>query len=154
MTAGDFATAARPHAAAMIIFRDGNKIAFLLRKNTKWMNDHYGLPGGKVEHGESYSQAAIREAAEEVGVQIAPEHLEHRLTINRKSTSADGMYWTDTVFEAVNWTGDLHNAEPHQHAELVWFDVNELPDNTIPVGIFYLDQIFAGNRYAEYGWED
>ena len=59
---------ARPYIASYVILRKDGKIAFVLRANTNWMNDHYGLPSGKVENNESYLQAAVREAKEEVAL--------------------------------------------------------------------------------------
>jgi 8-oxo-dGTP diphosphatase len=142
---------ARPHIAAFVIFRENDKIAFVLRENTAWMNGHYGLIAGKVEHDESFLEAAIREAKEEAGIELTAENLEHVLTIHRNGE--DGMTWVDTIFEAHNWQGELTNAEPDKHKSLDWLDPNDLPDNIIPVCGFYLEQIAAGNHYAEYGWE-
>lgn len=141
-----------PYATTCMIFRKDGKVAFLLRQNTDWMNGHYGFPGGKVEHGETGLQAAIRETREETGVDLKPENLKPVLTIHRKA-SDDNTVWIDIVFEAQNWQGELYNAEPSKHAALEWLDPEDLPDNVIPAGIFCLEQIEAGNHYAEHGWE-
>jgi 8-oxo-dGTP diphosphatase len=147
--------AASPYIAAFIIFREQSKIAFLLRENTNWMNGRYGLPAGKVEPGESATAAAIREAKEEVGVTIKPSDLKHLLTVYRTSSNyGEDRPWVDIIFEAVKWEGQLHNAEPHKHGELAWFDPAKLPKNLTPYARFFLDQIAAGNRYAERGWEE
>ena len=146
---------AQPFMASFIIFRKDGKMAFLLRENTKWMNGKYGIPAGKVEPGESASAAAIREAKEEVGVDIKPENLEHRLTVFRTtSIDSEPSPWIDTLFEATNWDGELYNAEPDVHAELAWLDPNRLPENLTPYVKFFLSEIEAGNRYAEHGWEE
>lgn len=38
---------ARPYVAAFVILRRGSKVAMVLRKNTGWMDGHYGLPAGR-----------------------------------------------------------------------------------------------------------
>lgn len=142
---------ARPHIAAFIIFRREGKVAFVLRQHTGWMDGHYGLPAGKIEHDESFIAGAIREAREETGVDLQPKNLEHVLTAHRTGET-DGLTWIDIVFEAHDWSGEPRNAEPHKHGALDWLDPAALPDNVIPVGRFYLEQIAAGHHYAEYGW--
>ena len=140
---------ATPYTAAHVILRQDGKIAFLLRQNTNWGDGYYGLLSGKVDHDESYLTTAVREAKEEAGIDIKPSDLKHVLTAHRKSD----MLWVDVVFETTKWQGEPHNAEPHKHAELVWLDPDALPDNVVPPIRLYLDEIAAGRRYAEYGWE-
>lgn len=144
---------ARPYTAAFVIIRKDGKIAFLLRENTKWMNGHYGLPAGKVEPGESISRGAIREAKEELGIDIKLQHLKHLLTVYRTSSvDNEPGPWLDVIFEAEVWQGEPYNAEPHVHSELAWFDPKELPDNLTPYVKFFLSEIKAGHTYAEHGW--
>jgi ADP-ribose pyrophosphatase YjhB (NUDIX family) len=140
---------ATPYTAAHVILRKDGKIAFVLRQNTGWGDGSYGLVTGKVDHGESYLTAAVREAKEEAGVDIKASDLKHVLTAHRKSD----MLWVDVCFEATKWQGEAHNAEPDKHAELAWLDPSVLPDNIVPAERFYLEQIAAGNSYAEYGWD-
>lgn len=45
----------------------------LLRVATRRNSDLLGLPGGKVEPGESLLQCAIRETREETGIYVAPQ---------------------------------------------------------------------------------
>jgi ADP-ribose pyrophosphatase YjhB (NUDIX family) len=141
---------ATPYIAAFIIFRKGGKIALLLRHNTGWMDNQYGLPAGKVEHNESFIQAAMREAKEETGAELELQNLKHVLTLHRHDND---MTWVDIIFEALDWQGELINAEPDKHSEINWFDPKALPKNTIPVTRYYLEMISKGQTYAEYGWE-
>jgi 8-oxo-dGTP diphosphatase len=140
---------ATPYTAVFIVFRKQDKIAFLLRSNTDWMNGHYGLPAGKVEKDESFRAAAVREAKEEVGVAIKPEDLKFVFVTYRHEESSD---WINIVFEALTWEGDLYNAEPDVHGELVWFDPKDLPENMVPSVRIAIEHIEAGDSYAEYGW--
>jgi 8-oxo-dGTP diphosphatase len=143
---------ARPYIASYMILRRDGKIAFVLRQNTAWMNGYYGLPAGKVEHNESFTSAAMREAKEEAGVEVRNTGIKHALTVHRNDPESDVHFWVDVYFEVVDWEGEPHNAEPHMHAELTWLDPNNLPENIIPGVKFAIEQIQAGTTYAEYGW--
>lgn len=144
---------AQPYIASFVIFRKDNKVAFVLRSNTKWMNGYYGLPSGKVEKKESFSSAALREAKEEVGVTVESNDLKHLLTLHRNESSEVGNEWIDVYFEATKWEGKLRNAEPHIHSELAWFDLNNLPENVVPAVRAGLEAIQANKVYEEWGWE-
>jgi 8-oxo-dGTP diphosphatase len=138
-----------PYTAVYLIFKKDGKIAFLLRSNTGWMNGHYGLVAGKADKGESFTQAAVREAFEESGATIQPPDLKPVLLIHRKEPDS---IWVDVVFEVLKWDGELYNAEPDKHGELVWLDPKQLPENMVPSVRFYVQQYLAGKPYAEYGW--
>ncbi len=147
-----------PHIASFVIVRnEEGKIALVLRSNTKWMNGHYGMPSGKVEHAESFSAAAVREAKEEIGIDVAIEDLEHAITVHRYSVEEnndkENMEWVDVYFEVNNYQGEVHNAEPHMHDEVAWFAVDELPDNTIPAVKATLEAWAEGKKYLEYGYK-
>ncbi|MEO8862946.1 MAG: NUDIX domain-containing protein [Candidatus Saccharimonadales bacterium] len=141
---------AQPYIDCLAVFRKGNKVAFVLRENTGWMDGMYGLPGGKVEKGESFTAGIIRETKEEVGVDLKPEQLKQVMTVYRRS---DDMDWVGVWFEVGQWDGELFNAEPQMHTKLDWLDLDELPENMIPYLRYCFEQIKDGNNYAEYGWE-
>jgi len=143
---------ATPYIASYVIVRKGNKIAFVLRANTGWMNDHYGLPAGKTEKGESFMAGAIREAKEEIGITITPQDLKPLLIMHRGAPTEGDMTWVDAFFEAKKWLGEPYNAEPNVHSELAWLDPANLPPNIVPNVRFALDQIALGNHYCEYNW--
>lgn len=140
---------ATPYIASYVIFRKNNKIAFVLRQSTSWMNGYYGLPSGKVEKGETFAAAAIREAQEEVGVKITRENLRHVATIHRHSDDSD---WVDVYFKVDTWLGELYNAEPHLHSELAWLDPDNLPENIIPAVRVSLKAVKDGLKFTEIGW--
>ena len=140
---------ATPYTAVYMIFRKDNKIAFLLRQNTQWMNDHYSLPAGKVEKDESFTAAVIRETQEEVGVKLQRNEFSHIFTGQRKHPDSA---WVDIVFEAMKWDKEPYNAEPHIHSELAWLDPKNLPTNMVEYVRYYVEQIEAGKTYVEWGW--
>ncbi len=139
-----------PYTAVYLIFKKEGKVAFLLRSNTGWMDEHYSLVAGRVDTGESFTQAAVREAKEESGVSIDPKNLKPVLLAHRKEPDS---VWVDVVFEVLKWDGELYNAEPDKHAELAWFNPAELPENMVPPVRFYIEQYLADSSFAEYGWD-
>ena len=143
---------ARPYTASFVVVREAGKVAFVLRSNTSWMNGYYGLPSGKVEKAEAFSAAAIREAEEEIGIQISEgdAHIAH---IMHRYNPAENMTWIDAYFEVEEYTGEPCNAEPDVHGELAWFEVSNLPENVIPSVKQALIHIEAGTVYSEYGWD-
>lgn len=144
---------ATPYIASYLVLRKAGKVAFVLRQNTTWMNEFYGLVAGKVEQNESYTAAAIREGKEEAGIDLTKTQLKHVLTMHRNDPESDVHFWVDIFFEVTEWNGELYNAEPHMHSELVWLDPNNMPENIVPSVRFAIEQIQAGNTYAEYGWD-
>lgn len=142
---------ATPYVASYVIIRQAEKIAFVLRKRG-WMSDHYGLLSGKQEKGESPAKTAIREAKEEGGILIRPESIIPVLTMSRYEQDSD-LEWVDFFFEASEWEGEIHNAEPEAHTELTFFVQEDLPENVVPSVRFALDAIAAGKTYVEYGWD-
>ncbi len=141
---------ASPYLAVYLYMKRGDTCLFVKRANTSWMDGYYGFPAGKVEKDEPSLQAAIREAREEVGVDITESDLKHVLTTHRKSPDMD---WIDIVFEVTSWKGEPYNAEPHMHSEIAWLKIEDLPENIVPNNRYLLEQLLIGNSYAEFGWE-
>jgi ADP-ribose pyrophosphatase YjhB (NUDIX family) len=146
---------ARPYIACYVILRRENKIAMVLRKNTGWMDNHFGLPAGKGEWFETFTMGAIREAKEESGVDINQADLRFVHMVHRHGSDREGTFidWVDVYFEAINWHGEPHNAENHLSEKLEWIDINNLPENIVPPQRDALLNIAKGEKYSEYGWE-
>ena len=140
---------ATPYIASFAILRRGDEIAMLVRKNTGWMDSYYGLPAGKVEWGETFTQAAVREANEEAGVVVLASDLQPVHVAHRHSEDTD---WIDVYFEASQWAGEPFNAEPEKSEKLEWLDLNNLPENVVPSQRQALIEIAKGNNYSEFGW--
>jgi 8-oxo-dGTP pyrophosphatase MutT (NUDIX family) len=69
-------------AVAFAVTAAGAEAAFVLTKRATRMNRHSGqwaLPGGRVDAGESVEEAALREMAEEVSLELGPEAVLGRL---------------------------------------------------------------------------
>lgn len=142
---------ARPYLACFIILRRGNKIAFIKRSNTDWMNGFYALPAGKAEIQEAALLAAVRESKEEVDITINPKDLKFVHVCHRKAEDQT-KEWIDLFFEATRWQGEPYNAEPLKHSELIWINKDALLDNVLPEAIFALDKINSGQAFSQYGW--
>jgi ADP-ribose pyrophosphatase YjhB (NUDIX family) len=142
---------------AYVILRQGNKVLLLRRANGGYHDGEYCLPGGHVgdigkEGGEPAIRAAIREAKEEVGVDIAPENLRLVHVMHRYSVEPEPHERIDLSFETAKWRGELTNAEPDKCDDMGWFAISNLPKNTIPETRHALEMIRRNEPYSDFNF--
>jgi mutator protein MutT len=113
---------------------DGKKrILLAKRENTGYMDGMWDFAGsGHVDEGETAIHAIIREAKEEMGIEIEAEdvkfvHLSHRVGKNGNRTYYD-IYFTIKKFR-----GQPRMTEPEKCSSLKWFDIDDLPEKMIPI---------------------
>lgn len=95
----------------------------------------WGLPGGKVEAGESLRDCAKREILEETGIKI--NELEF---LNLANDPRNGEHWIHITFRAKSYTGEPKVLEPTKCEKWEWFALDKLPED-----LFYgHKQIFKG----------
>lgn len=140
--------------ASYLVLVKGGKILLQRRFNTGYMDGKYSLPAGHVDKGETFTQCVIREAKEEIGVDLKPEdvkvaHLMHRFS---GAEWGDEGYRIDVFFTAEKWENTPEIKEHDKCDDLSWFDLNNLPDNMIPYIRKALDFINKKVFYSELGW--
>lgn len=118
-----------PVSVQIILLNQKNEVLLSKRKSTGFCDGMYGLIGGHVEQGEQVINAIIRETKEEIGVKIKKEHINFKCIMNRKVDNTSE--YIDFVFVVNNWNGTIANMELEKCYELKWFDINNMPQNTI-----------------------
>lgn len=110
---------------AQIIFKQGINVLLGFRQNVLAENELWGFPSGKLERGELPLNAAIREAKEEVGVDV----LNPKLLFSLNDVRGNRHHF----FLCLEWSGVLMNAEPELCREISWFPMKELPSNSTSI---------------------
>jgi 8-oxo-dGTP diphosphatase len=114
--------------AVQILLRRGNQTLLLERQNTGYEDGNYGLPAGHVEHGETIKSAAVREANEEIGIDIEESNLEVIGVMHRIKR----ITYVDFFLTCYEWSGTIYNREPEKCSDLKWVDIDDLPANMVP----------------------
>jgi 8-oxo-dGTP diphosphatase len=139
--------------AVYLVLRHDNQVLLLQRANTGYQDGMYSLPAGHLDGDETLQTAMAREAAEEIGLQIVPEHLNLVHVQHRKSSELDlSNERVDFYFECSHWTGEPDNREPHKCSELAWKNLDELSDNVIDHVRIVLECINGNISISNYGW--
>ncbi len=94
-----------------LILKKEDKVLLLRRTNTGFADGRYGFVGGHVEKGEEIKQAMIREAKEELGIDIQEKDLQVKYVMNRKVGEKE---YIDFVLTADKWFGKEKIMEPHK----------------------------------------
>ena len=108
-----------PFPTVDIIIRIDDKIVLIERKNEP---HGWALPGGFVDYGESLEQAAIREAKEETGLDLANLKQMHAYS----APDRDPRQHNISVIFTADGVGTLRSGDDAANAEL--FSLDELPE--------------------------
>lgn len=131
----------------LVLIKD-NKVLLLRRHNTGYEDGNYSLVGGHVNEGEAYKDAMIREAKEEVDVELCSKNLNAVHVLHRQQNGNR----IDVFFAAKEWKGNPKIAESNKCDDVSWFDLDDLPKNMIPFIKQALENIRKDIFYGDFGF--
>lgn len=116
--------------ALVLIFNKDKQVLLQLRRD----NESWGLPGGTMELGESFEEAATREVYEETHLEI--QNLKFIRNFSGKDyhmvyPNGDEAYTVTALFESEEYEGEL-SADIKETQNLKFFDLDKLPQNISP----------------------
>lgn len=116
--------------ALVLIFNKDKQVLLQLRSD----NESWGLPGGTMELGESFEEAATREVYEETNLEI--QNLKFITNFSGKDyhmvyPNGDEAYTVTALFESEEYEGEL-SADIKETQNLKFFDLDKLPQNISP----------------------
>lgn len=98
----------------------------LVKKRQGSHAQKYSIPGGHVELGETFEQAAKKEIKEETNLEIKTLRV-IAVTNNLETYREEGFHYVSIILVADKFTGKLINLEPEKCAELIWVNPKKLP---------------------------
>jgi 8-oxo-dGTP diphosphatase len=96
-----------------LLVRGGEVLLGRRADDRDWLPGTWDLFGGHIVPGETAADTLRRELREELGIDTGA--IRALATLE----SAEGR-WRLQVFAVDHWTGDPHNRQPQEHAELRW----------------------------------
>lgn len=137
--------------AVYVLLRQKDKVLLLQRANTGYRDGQYSLPAGHLDGGESALAAVIREAKEEVGVDINAQDL--KLVHTQHRVADEGNHERlNLFFETHTWQGTPINNEPDRCDGIKWFGLDDLPSNLV-IELQHLFPCLAkGENYGDFGF--
>lgn len=106
------------------------------------------LPAGHIEQGETARDATIREAKEELDIDIAPEDIR---CVHITSNLARRTESFDFFFEVSKYTGTIRNCEGDKCADMQYFTLDEVANlkNVVSTTRISLAGLAKGEIYSE-----
>ncbi|MFD7782212.1 NUDIX hydrolase [Streptomyces nojiriensis] len=128
----------RLRVAAAVVVHEGRVL--LVRRRVAEGNLSWQFPAGKVEPGEAWEEAAVRETKEETGLEVSAAGA-----LGERVHPLTGRLMSYAACDVVG--GFARAAAPTEIAEVAWVTHAELP-KYIPYGIFepvqrYLDALIG-----------
>ena len=133
-------------AVYLIIKNDKNEILLQRRQGTKLWPGFLALPAGHIDEAENAYDAIVREAKEELDIEISINNIIDTFVVNRRNKSFSSYY--DVYFEINNYLGEIKINEPNKCSELVWCNIDSLPDDMINFEIQAIENNKKGIKFS------
>jgi 8-oxo-dGTP pyrophosphatase MutT (NUDIX family) len=132
-----------------------DEVLLLRRANTGIADGYYVVPMGGLLEGETATEALIREASEEIGIQLETKNVEVCHVMHRFHRMPDGYCFPqiDFYFQASRWERPIVNCEPDRCDELNFYPLKKLPKKTEAFISQALECMLKGVFFSEYGWD-
>ena len=138
--------------AGIVLIQDG-KVALIERHRAGL--DYFVFPGGGVDDGESPEQAAVREAMEELGIEVAIKQKIAEIQVGPKSRQ---VYFLVEQVGGEFGTGvgeEYTDSDPHSPEEgiyiPIWMPIEQLP---LHQNIYPIDVAKLVVRSVQEGWAE
>ena len=135
-----------------LIFLRGDKVLLGLREGTGWRDGHFHVTAGTLEPGETVTAGAVREAAEELGLDLREEDLELVHTVHHWTGEDDPRL--QLFFRVRRWSGEPVNAERQKCAGLGWYPMTDLPEPMVDFTAVALSLFPQGVTFSCVGWPE
>ena len=135
--------------AVYVVLCRGDEVLLQLRRGTGYYDEYWACgAAGHVEQGESLLAAAVREAREELGVELDETALTVLTVMHRTGGEVDGGRRAideriDVFFSAADWRGEPRPMED-KAAELGWFPIDALPEPVVPHELAVIEALRDG----------
>lgn len=131
----------QPHRQCAAVLITNDKAQLLIVRQA-YGKRFYAFPGGVVDPGESPPQAALREAKEEVDVEVALDYIIGTYLLK-------GGGWPDifaSVYAGHIVSGMPSNPNPDEIASVNWFNLQDVPAHLPPDVSAALEDFQGGKR--------
>jgi|FLOH01.1.fsa_nt_gi 8-oxo-dGTP diphosphatase len=108
----------------VMVLRDGQVL--LLLRNGSHGSGEWCLPGGHLELGESFEEAARLEVREETGLEVKAAHV-FSLTNDLEYIDTDDKHYITIGLLVTAFTGQEEMMESDKCEGMEWFDLEDLP---------------------------
>ena len=106
------------------------------------------IPAGHIEQGETAKEAAIREAKEELDIDIQPQNIKCVHIMSNLASKTEGF---DFFFVVEKFSGTLRNCEGDKCVEMRYMSPDEIKNtkNIVTTTNIALNAIMDGDFYSE-----
>ncbi|WNI14891.1 methyltransferase domain-containing protein [Actinacidiphila sp. ITFR-21] len=129
----------------LLVLRGGD-VLLTRRANTGYADGLLHVPSGHLEDGEDVRSGMIREAYEEVGLDLAPQDLEAVLVMQHRAPDGGARIGWFFLTRLAGGTEPV-NREPDKCSELAWYPLAALPDDMVAYCRAGLNAYRAGHRF-------
>lgn len=113
----------KPRVGIGVMILKNGKVLLGKRKGSHGSGE-YAFPGGHLEYMESYKECALREIAEECGIEVEDINFQYLANIKQYAPK----HYVHIGLSA-NWkSGEPQVLEPDKLEHWGWYDINNLPE--------------------------
>jgi mutator protein MutT len=107
---------------SICFIKSGDKVLFLKRQSNKPEANTWGVPGGKIDAGETAKNAVIREVSEETGLKLNAKTVHYFGKVYAKGESNDFVLH---LFEASVKDPSAVTINPTEHQNYTWVSLKD-----------------------------